>query len=181
MVRSRRALAAETATGSGWPRRSRAAEAARLVAEERLRIARELHDTVAHSMATITVQAGSALHLLGPAGTIMDPNGPAPSSPRPGHGHGADADPLRAALTAIRDTSKGALTEMSRCSASSGGPATGSPAQPDDAMGLSRLGRAAGRGHARPGRAVTVTVRGRAVAAVRRGRPLRRTGSCRSR
>jgi signal transduction histidine kinase len=38
--------------------------AGRVVAEERLRIARELHDTVAHSMATITVQAGSALHLL---------------------------------------------------------------------------------------------------------------------
>jgi len=32
----------------------------RVIAEERLRIARELHDTVAHTMATITVQAGLA-------------------------------------------------------------------------------------------------------------------------
>jgi signal transduction histidine kinase len=59
------------------------------VAEERLRIARDLHDTVAHSMATITVQAGSALHLL----------------------DGGDTN-LRRALTAIRATSKEALAEM---------------------------------------------------------------------
>jgi signal transduction histidine kinase len=39
-------------------------EALRRVDEERLRIARELHDIVAHSMATITVQAGVAEHLL---------------------------------------------------------------------------------------------------------------------
>jgi len=69
VVRSRRALAAETA--------------------QRLRIARDLHDTVAHSMATITVQAGSALHLL----------------------DGGDTN-LRRALTAIRATSKEALAEM---------------------------------------------------------------------
>jgi hypothetical protein len=55
-VRSRRALAAETATRLRLAEEERAAEAGRLVAEERLRIARELHDTVAHSMATITVQ-----------------------------------------------------------------------------------------------------------------------------
>jgi len=69
----------------------REAETARRVAEERLRIARELHDTVAHSMATIAVQAGSALHVLRPAG------------------HTAQ---IRGALTAIRDTSKSALAEM---------------------------------------------------------------------
>jgi signal transduction histidine kinase len=64
-VRSRRALAAETAERLRLAEEEREAEAATRVAEERLRIARELHDTVAHSMATITVQAGSALHLLG--------------------------------------------------------------------------------------------------------------------
>ena len=92
VVRSRRALAA------GAPGRLRLAgeerEAGRRVAEERLRIARELHDTVAHSMATITVQAGSALHVLGPG----DEAG------------GRDGD-LRGVI-AVRETSKAALTEM---------------------------------------------------------------------
>ena len=41
-----------------------AAEAERRVDEERLRIARELHDIVAHTMATINVQAGVAEHVL---------------------------------------------------------------------------------------------------------------------
>jgi signal transduction histidine kinase len=61
VVRGRRALAAETARRLRLAEEERAAEAARMVAEERLCIARELHDTVAHSMATITVQAGTAL------------------------------------------------------------------------------------------------------------------------
>jgi signal transduction histidine kinase len=90
VVRSRRALTAETAQRLRLADTERAAAAGRVIAEERLRIARELHDTVAHSMATITVQAGSALHLLGPS---------APET-------------LRAALTAIRETSKAALTDM---------------------------------------------------------------------
>jgi signal transduction histidine kinase len=91
VVRNREALAAETATRLRLAEEEHAADAARVVAEERLRIARELHDTVAHSMATITVQAGSALHLL-------DSDAP--------------VRPLRTALTAIRETSKGALIEM---------------------------------------------------------------------
>ena len=41
-----------------------AQEAQRRVDEERLRIARELHDVVAHTMATITVQAAAASQLL---------------------------------------------------------------------------------------------------------------------
>ncbi len=88
-VRWRRVLAAETAERMRVAHEEREAEAARRVAEERLRIARDLHDTVAHSMATITVQAGSALHLLG----------------------GGDEN-LRGALTAIRQTSKEALGDM---------------------------------------------------------------------
>jgi signal transduction histidine kinase len=75
-VRSRRALATETTTRLRLAEEERAAEAGRLVAEERLRIARELHDTVAHSMATITVQAGSALHLL--TGGPVRPNDASP-------------------------------------------------------------------------------------------------------
>lgn len=43
--------------------RTREEEARRHVAEERLRIARDLHDGVAHAMATINVQAGVAAHV----------------------------------------------------------------------------------------------------------------------
>jgi signal transduction histidine kinase len=100
VVRSRRALAAESADRLRLAEEERAAEAGRRVAEERLRIARELHDTVAHSMATIAVQAGSALHML---------------DGRPDRGPylaAGQADDLRAPLTAIRKTSKGVLNEM---------------------------------------------------------------------
>jgi signal transduction histidine kinase len=101
VVRSRRALAAETQRRLRIAEEERRAGAARLLAEERLRIARELHDTVAHSMATIAVQAGTALHLLGaPPGT---PDG------APG---GQLHQSLTAALTVIRATSKDALVEM---------------------------------------------------------------------
>jgi len=43
--------------------RTRAEEARRQVAEERLRIARDVHDVVGHSLATIALQAGVAEHL----------------------------------------------------------------------------------------------------------------------
>ncbi|GAA5105498.1 histidine kinase [Alloalcanivorax gelatiniphagus] len=43
---------------------SREAEAMRRVDEERLRIARDVHDVVAHAMVTINVQAGVGAHLL---------------------------------------------------------------------------------------------------------------------
>lgn len=59
------------------------------VASERLRIARELHDVLAHSLSAINVQAGVGLHLI-------DRN--------PGQ--------AREALSNIRDTSKDALAEV---------------------------------------------------------------------
>ena len=40
------------------------AEAEQRLNEERLRIAREVHDVVAHAMVAINVQAGVAAHLL---------------------------------------------------------------------------------------------------------------------
>lgn len=52
--------------GEASTRRARRveAEARRLVIEERLRIARELHDVLSHSLATISLHAGVGLHLL---------------------------------------------------------------------------------------------------------------------
>jgi signal transduction histidine kinase len=66
-----------------------AEEARRRASEERLLIARELHDVLAHNISLINVQAGVALHLL---------------NERP--------DQARPALAAIRDASKEALGEL---------------------------------------------------------------------
>lgn len=54
-------LAAETATHRA---RRAEADARQRLAEERLRIAQELHDVLSHSLATISLQAGVGLHLL---------------------------------------------------------------------------------------------------------------------
>jgi signal transduction histidine kinase len=43
---------------------TREEEARRRVAEERLRIARDLHDVVAHSLASINIQSGAGLHVI---------------------------------------------------------------------------------------------------------------------
>jgi len=60
---SRRHHLAGLAERAGFLQRLREDEAARRVAEERLRIARDLHDGVAHAIATINVQAGAAAHV----------------------------------------------------------------------------------------------------------------------
>ncbi|TDD98079.1 sensor histidine kinase [Jiangella asiatica] len=62
--------------------------------EERLRIARELHDVLGHNISLINVQAGAALH-----GLARDPG---PSS----------SELATEALTAIKDTSREALREL---------------------------------------------------------------------
>ena len=69
--------------------RSREEEARRRVDAERLRIARELHDVVAHTMSTINLQAGVAVHV---------------SRDLP--------EPVAAALGTIRDASKNGLREL---------------------------------------------------------------------
>ncbi|MCI4062096.1 sensor histidine kinase [Micromonospora sp. R77] len=63
-VRSRRAYVAVLEERARRAEQTREEEAGRRVAEERLRIARELHDVVAHHIALINVQAGVAGHLL---------------------------------------------------------------------------------------------------------------------
>jgi signal transduction histidine kinase len=63
-LRSRRSYLAGLRERATYLERTREEEARRRVAEERLRIARDLHDSVAHAMATINVQAGAARHVL---------------------------------------------------------------------------------------------------------------------
>ncbi len=69
--------------------RTREEEARRRAGEERLRIARELHDVLGHHISLISVQAGVALHLM-------------------------DKQPeqARVALSVIKDASKDALREL---------------------------------------------------------------------
>jgi signal transduction histidine kinase len=63
-VRGRRVLAAEAVERAERAEQTKEAEARRRVDAERLRIAREVHDTVAHAIAVINVQAGVTAHVL---------------------------------------------------------------------------------------------------------------------
>ncbi|UGT69308.1 sensor histidine kinase [Nocardia gipuzkoensis] len=63
-VRSRRVIAADAQERAELAERSRDEEARARVDAERLRIAREVHDTVAHAIAIINVQAGVTAHVL---------------------------------------------------------------------------------------------------------------------
>ncbi|HEY9375084.1 MAG TPA: sensor histidine kinase [Streptomyces sp.] len=88
-VRSRRAFVAAIRERAERAERTREEEARRRVAEERLRIARDLHDVVAHHIALVNVQAGVAAH-------VMDR--------RP--------DQAKEALAHVRDASRSALNEL---------------------------------------------------------------------
>jgi signal transduction histidine kinase len=88
-VRGRRAERAVLEERARHLAESREEEARRRVAEERVRIARDLHDSVAHSMASISVQAGVGAHVL---------------DERP--------EDARAALLAIKRASGNALAEL---------------------------------------------------------------------
>jgi signal transduction histidine kinase len=90
-VGDRRTYAARLEARTAELERARGELARRAVAEERLRIARELHDVVAHSMSVIAVQSG--------VGAVV-----------------ADSQPgeARKALAAIEATSRAALDELRR-------------------------------------------------------------------
>jgi signal transduction histidine kinase len=87
-VRERQELAVQRALEA---ERTRAAVAERAVFAERLRIARELHDVVSHTLSVIAVQSGVARHLLGPAEAAVAP-----------------------ALTTIEEASRTALDDLRR-------------------------------------------------------------------
>jgi signal transduction histidine kinase len=92
-VRQRRTRAAELEDRAVRLEREREEKARQAVTQERLRIARELHDVVAHSLSVIGVQAGAAR-------LVLD----------------ADPDPTRAreAVAAIEATANRAMAEMRR-------------------------------------------------------------------
>jgi signal transduction histidine kinase len=91
LVRSRSRLTAELHEAAVSAAEHQEAELARAAAEERRRIAREMHDVVAHSVSMMVVQAGGARRIL-------------------------DRDPERAIAAAelIERTGREALTEMRR-------------------------------------------------------------------
>ncbi|MGK5544657.1 sensor histidine kinase [Streptomyces sp. URMC 127] len=131
-VRSRRAYVAAIEERAVRAERTREEEARRRVAEERLRIARELHDVVAHHIALVNVQAGVASH-------IMDS--------RP--------DQAKEALAHVREASRSALSELRATVGllrQYGDPEA--PTEP--APGLGSLGRLVD-GFARAGLTVSVT------------------------
>jgi signal transduction histidine kinase len=97
-------------------RSEREEEARRLVYEERLRIARDVHDVVGHGLAVINLQAGVALHVL---------------ERRP--------EQARLALEAVKQTSKDALDELRATLAVFRRPEAAGPAGPAESR-LSRSG-----------------------------------------
>jgi signal transduction histidine kinase len=88
-VRTRRLLVAELEQRAADLERQREEQAGRAVAEERLRIARELHDVLAHTMSVVAVQAGT--------GRLVGADHP---------------DAALAALAAVETTARSAMDEM---------------------------------------------------------------------
>jgi signal transduction histidine kinase len=118
VVRLRRERAADA-------RSARAADARRRASEERLRMARDLHDVIGHNISLISVQAGVGLDLM-------------------------DTQPeaARAALGAIKTASKEALEELRAMLAALRNAAEDAPRAPTPGLGrldeLVELTRAAG-------------------------------------
>ncbi|MDX6742807.1 sensor histidine kinase [Actinocorallia sp. A-T 12471] len=87
-IRNRRAYVAALVERAARAERTRDEVAARRVAEERMRIARELHDVVAHQLTLINAQAAVTLHLNEASGHVAE------------------------VLAHIKDDSREALTEL---------------------------------------------------------------------
>jgi signal transduction histidine kinase len=90
-VRERRTYQAGLAGQAAQQRRAEADRNRHAVQQERLRIARELHDVLAHTLSVVTVQAGVGRRV----------------------GAGRPAEALRA-LAAVEEASRGALDELRR-------------------------------------------------------------------
>jgi signal transduction histidine kinase len=88
-VRNRRAYLAQVEERAVQAERTREEDARRIVREERVRIARELHDVVAHHMALVNAQVAVAHHLLR-----------------------TDLDKAYLALAHVKETSRSALDEL---------------------------------------------------------------------
>ena len=90
-VRTRRAYLAELEARAARLEREREEQAERAVIEERTRIARELHDVIAHNVSVMVVQASAGEDVF-------------------------DSDPARAreSLSAVASTGRAALTELRR-------------------------------------------------------------------
>ena len=137
---------------------ARAEEERRRASEERLRVARELHDVLAHNISLINVQAGVALHLM-------------------------DEQPeqARTALTAIKQASKDALGELRSVLGVLRQPDDAAPLDPAPRPGPPRRARRAGP-RRRPRRARRRRGRRPAAAAARRpGRLPHRAGGAHQR
>jgi signal transduction histidine kinase len=135
VTRYRQAYLEEAEQRAAEAERTREEAALRRAGEERLRIARELHDSLTHSISIIKVQAGVAVHLA--------------------HRRGEDAPP---ALLAIQEASGDAIREL-RATLEvlrDHDPSSGGEAQ---ASGLDRLDDLVERARS-TGQPVTVTVSG---------------------
>jgi signal transduction histidine kinase len=139
--------------------RTRDEVARRRAVEERLRIARELHDSLTHSISVICVQAGVAVHLAGKRGEE-----PPPALLAIQEAGAEAARELRTTLSVLRSAEDGdssGLGQLDRLVARSGLPVTVTvtgterplPSELDQAAyrivqeALTNVGRHAGRAH----------------------------------
>jgi signal transduction histidine kinase len=137
-VRSHRAYVAEVEDRARRAEQAKEDEANRRVGEERVRIARELHDVIGHHVALISVQAGALSYLLAP-----------------------DQAEARESVTHIQQASADALDDLRLTVGLLREPGEGEPAEPPQPVaGLGRLDELIGS-FASTGLRVTREVTGR--------------------